>query len=461
MEDKNLQTITIDPPKAHSKKQDFLYTSLMIPGIREIWVAAATKFGKTLSGTIAQINLAIQKPNTKHRWVAPIYSQTRQPLEYFQKILPGEPHTKRNKSENTIELPFSNSRFEFWHAQSPSSLEGDGIHSYVFDEAAKQSPDIRTSARTTTTKTKGPMIFISYPFGKNWFYTGCMEAKEEMEWAYKNNRTIEKVFIHARTIDNPYIDKQVIENAKRELSNSMFRQYYLAEFIDEFTVFGNIETCIYGNKLDIFGDVQKWYAEGFEEAHVVIGADWAKSIDFTVFIAIDLKNYTVIGFMRFQKKSYPESVRMLSIFAAKFGSVEMITHDKTGVGAAIDDLLAYINQPYTGVFFTNALKSEFVLKLITALEQKQISLPNWQEMKNELMAYECVPNKIGTMTYNAASGKHDDIVVSLFLANYTYLLYCDRNFEITYLDELNDINKSKTDLEKYYSELAEENDDNF
>lgn len=450
------QEIVIDPPTPHSDKQRFLFTALQYPNIREIWCACGTKFGKTLGGTVAQIQYAISRPMTKHRWVAPIYSQTRQPLEYFQRILPAEPHTKRNKSENTIEMPTIKSRFEFWHAQNPASLEGDGIHSYVFDEAAKQPPEIRASARTTTTRTKGPMIFISYPFGKNWFYTGCMEAKEHMEWAVKNNKTIEKVFLHARTIDNPTIDPQVIENARRELSNNLFRQYYLAEFVDEFTVFGDIEPCVFGNRLDIFGDVQQWYADGHKEAHVVIGGDWAKSIDFTVFIAIDMKNYRVCGAMRFQKRAYTEAVRLLAIFSRRFASVEMIVHDKTGVGVAIDEQIAYIGQPFQGVTLTNALKSEFVLKLITAIEQKQIGLPNWTEMKNELKSYECQPTRIGTMSYNAASGKHDDIVCALFLANYAYLLYCEQNFEVKYLDELMGDNKNKSDLERYYLDIIDD-----
>lgn len=456
MLEKDQQIVKILPPAPHSEKQRYIYTGLMSETVREIWIAAGTKFGKTLSATVAQINIAIQKPGTKHRWVAPIYSQTRQPLEYFKKILPPPPHSKHNRADNTIYLPKIDTRFEFWHAQNPSSLEGDGIHSYVFDEAAKQPPEIRASARTTTTRTKGPMIFISYPFGKNWFYTGCMEAREEMEWAFKNNKPIEKVFIHARTQDNPTIDRQVIENARRELSNNLFRQYYLAEFVDEFTVFGNIDSCIYGQRLDIFGDIQQWFDIGASECHVVIGVDWAKSIDFTVFIAIDMATHKVVGFSRFQKRTYTEAVRLLAIFCRKFKSLEMIAHDKTGVGVAIDDQLAYINQPYTGITLNNSLKAELVLKLITSFEQHQIKIPDWSEMKNELKSYESQPTKIGTMSYNAPSGKHDDIVCALFLANYAYLLYADTRMDVQYLDELGKADQHKTELEKYYLDIVDD-----
>ena len=165
--------IIVKPPDAHSDKQRFIFTALQHPGLKEVWIAAGTKFGKTIAATVAQINLTLSRKKTKNRWVAPIYSQTRQPIEYFRSILPDMPKNpmiEHNKSENIIYFNVLNSRFEFWHAQNPSSLEGEGIDSYVFDEAAKQPPEIYSSARTTTTATKGHMIFISYPFGKNWFY---------------------------------------------------------------------------------------------------------------------------------------------------------------------------------------------------------------------------------------------------------------------------------------------------
>lgn len=454
-----IEPILIQSPDAHSKKQQFIYGCLLQENIREIWVCAGTKFGKTLSGTAAQINYAITRPNTKHRWIAPIYSQTRQPKEYFQRILPGKPHTTENKSDNVINLNYINTRIEFWHGQNPTSLEGDGIHSYVIDEAAKQSPQVKSSARTTTTRTKGPMLYISYPFGKNWFYDGCMEAMDHQAWAFKNNQTIEKVFLHARTCDNPYIDKQVIENARKELPWRLFRQYFLSEFLDDGTVFAGFLECIYTDLIDPHGEVKSWFHQNCNHSVVVIGADWAKTIDYSVFTAIDIATKRVVGFIRFHRRAYTEQVRMLSFFAKRFLRVEIIIHDKTGVGEAVDDMMAYINQPYRGITLSNALKSELVMKLITAFEQKDIRIPNWPEMTGELKAYECKTSAIGTVSYNAPSGKHDDIVMSLAIGYYAAILYCDNSLEIKYLDDLQkSAEADKTELEKYYSELIDDED---
>lgn len=452
-----LHEIEIKPPESHSKKQEFIYQSLSYPGIREIWICAGTKFGKTISSSVAQIVYAMSKPDTVHRWIAPIYSQTRQPKAYFRKILPGKPDTLENKSDNSITLPGQNIRFEFWHGQNPSSLEGDGIHSYVVDEAAKQTAQVHASARTTVTKTKGPMIFISYPFGKNWFYDKCMEAKESMEWCFKNNKPYEKLFIHARTIENKYIDPQVVENAKKEMPWRLYQQYYLAEFIGDGTVFSGYSDCVFGDPLDISGDVKSWYAENAIHCVVTVGADWAKTIDFSCFTAFDIATKKLVGFMHFHRRPYTEQVRMLSFFCRKFMRVEMILHDKTGVGEAIDDMMAYINQPYRGITWNNALKSEYVLKLITGFEQSDLSIPNWSLALDELKSYECKTNSIGTVSYNAQAGKHDDIVMSLVLGYYGSIMYSDHSLEIKYLDDLQKESQAdKTELEKYYNELIDD-----
>jgi hypothetical protein len=456
-EKQTAKPIIVTPPKAHSKKQQFIYSAFGYPSIREVWVCAGTKFGKTLAASACQINYALPRPNTKHRWVAPIYAQTRQPMEYFERILPSGDHRKINKGENVIYLPHTNSRIEFWHSQSPSSLEGDGIHSYVFDEAARQPPDIKSSARTTTTKTKGPMIFISYPYGKNWFYDGCMEAQDHMLWAFKNNKPYEKIFLHARTADNPTIDPQVIENAKKELPWRLFRQFYLAEFVDDGAVFTNIDGCTFGEKFILTGEIHQWFDPSFKEYSVVIGADWAKKQDFTVFIAIDMASGRVVGIMRFHRKPYTEQVRILAFFARKFKYVEMILHDKTGVGEAIDDNLAYINQPYRGIIQTNSLKAELIMKLITGFEQGQIKIPFWSEMIGELRAYEVKVNALGTTQYGAPSGKHDDIVSSLAFAWYAYETYSEHDMQVKFLDDLqSESQNDKTELEHYYNDMMED-----
>jgi hypothetical protein len=460
-------TITIAPPTPHSKKQALIMGAFMIPGLREIYIAAGTKFGKTLAAATAQASLAVSRRQSKHRWVAPIYEQAKIGLDdYFPRLLPPAPHSDFRPGKMLITLPELETSIEFWHAKDPMSLEGKAINSYVIDEAAKCPHQTYISARTTTTRTEGPMMIASTPLGKNWFYTACMEAKEHQEWAFRKGVTPEKIFITARTQDNPTINPAVIETARRELPDRLFRQFYMAEFMDDGSVFAGTRECLYGPEIDAYGERQRWFLEGCKEKTVVIGVDWAKTFDYCVFIAIDIETRQVCAFERFHKLPYTEAIRRLHLFAQKFGTIEIILHDKTGVGGAIDDALANLPYAYRGVNFSNQSKGDMVARLITAVEQQEIHLPRWPALISEMDTYEVKTTSAGALTYNAAGGKHDDIVSALMLAHSGLLKYGDRTIEVFFLEDLGRVDKEKAkpaadldSLEGFYSSLVEDDDD--
>ena len=145
-------------------------SAFQVPGLREIYVACGTKFGKSLAASVCITDAVMRKYGAVHRWIAPYYKQATVGYDYFLNgILPPEPYTKPNKSGMRIEIPDTKSRIEFWHTTEPRALEGAGPQTVVFDEAAKCPYDAYVSSRTTTTFTKAPTLFISTPFGKNWF----------------------------------------------------------------------------------------------------------------------------------------------------------------------------------------------------------------------------------------------------------------------------------------------------
>ena len=198
--------ITVTPPEAHSKKQELIMSAFQIPTLRKIYVACGTKFGKTLSAAVCESQACLSRPDTTWRWIAPIYEQAKVGMKYWKKMLPPGPHSQIKEGSMRIFLPKIDTEIQFWHCKNPESLEGAAIHGNVFDEAAKCPYDAVAAAQTTVTFTKGPQGYFSTPLGKNWFYRECMEAKEHMEWAVKKGKQPERVFLTARTIDNPYID---------------------------------------------------------------------------------------------------------------------------------------------------------------------------------------------------------------------------------------------------------------
>jgi hypothetical protein len=379
-------------------------------------------------------------------------------MEYFNNLLPPKPHSDFKKGQMLVDMPFAKNVLEFWHGQDPFSLEGGAVHGDVMDECAKMKEQVYISERTTKIRTKGLGLFLSTPLGKGWFYQRCMEAKEHQEWAIRNGRQPNKIFIHARTMDNPYIDRSVIEEARRELPERLFLQHYEAMFIDDGTVFTNISGCVYTEKLLVEGARQKWLHPDVSNRNVAVAVDWAKQKDWTVFIAVDLEHRIVVGFERFHQIPYTEQIRKLALFARKFKSIEICYHDKTGVGSAIDDHLAYLSFPYQGFSFTNQLKAEFVAKLITSLEQEYIRYPYWETLTNELTSYELKTSPTGLPVYNAPAGKHDDTVIALVLANMALLEYSDRSYQINYLEDLKNETPDSDSLESYYNEIIDDED---
>lgn len=446
--------VTIQPPEAHSKKQRLIMNAFQIPGLKKIYVACGTKYGKSLSASVCQSQAGLSMPGTKWRWIAPIYEQAKVGMDYFRKLLPGEPHSLFKDNAMRIELPYAGTEFQFWHCKNPYSLEGAGIHGNIFDEAAKCPYAAVAAAQTTVTFTQGPQGYFSTPLGKNWFYKECMEAKEHMRWSLANGRQPERIFLTAPTTENPGISKAIIENARRSLPDRLFRQYYLAEFVDDGSVFLGFRECIRGDKLDVFGATQHWVAPDASSLDVFFGIDWAKKEDYTVITALTVAQGKpqLVGFLRFQGIGYVEALKQLYQFVKKFRKVINIKHDRTGVGEAIDDMMGQLTVPFEGVIFTNASKSAMVNQLMMAFETKEIILPDWPEMISELESYSVITNELGHARYSAPSGLHDDIVSSLMLG-YCAAVEYSSEFKLHFLEELP---TTKLTVEQWYKDLADE-----
>lgn len=424
-------------PKPHSVKQQLIMEALVMQGLLEMWVASGTKFGKSIGASGSITTRQMTGHELLGRWVAPIYAQTKIGFKYCKKILPPPPHTKVDNHDLSLTLTGLDSRVEFKSGKFPEDLEGEGIHGgYVLDECAKMQEQVYDSAKTTVTVTRAPILAISTPRGKNWFYSKCMAAKDEMEWAIKKGLPPAKMFLTAASTDNPLVSAAAVEEARRSMPDRLFRQYYLAEFVDDGSVFLGYRDCLFGDELELTGAVQRWVDPEYDGGTVVIGADWAKTQDYTVFTAFHTGTRRLVGFERFHKTPYVQAIRKLVLFARRFKDVIVVKHDKTGLGGVIDDQLSYTELPYEGVTFTNAWKADAVASLITSVEHGMIGLPRWPEMIDEFESYEVTTSAAGNLSYSSVAGKHDDIVSSLLLSHQALLQYSDSGADIKFMEDL-------------------------
>lgn len=416
--------------KPHSVKQELLMNAFFIPGLMEMCIACGTKYGKSSGAATALSLVAPLKRQALYRWIAPILSQSRVGWKYCKRMLPPEPHVKSNESHLTLSMPQLDTQLQFFHGQNAESIEGEASAGNILDEAAKLKEDVYNSVKTTTTVTRGPIIMCSTPKGKsNWFYRKCMEAKEEMIRAKFENRRPTKIFIHAPSWTNPAVSMEVVEDARRTMPYRLYQQYYEAEFITDGAVFSNVHRCFITDFIEP-PDQFLWLSETAKDAEVVLGVDWARNVDYTVFIACDPKTRRVVGYWRMRGLGYPSQIGRLKTFASKFKLVETIWHDKTGVGIALDDLLAETELPYRGITFTNASKNDLMVKLMLAFEQETIGIPQISFLVNELNDIEVKTTLTGLPTYSATDGSTDDIVMSLALAHAAMLQHSEREYGI-------------------------------
>ena len=370
----------------------------------------------SISASVSIATALMSKPGTYLRWIAPIYEQSQIGLGYVKKLLP--PSAVRvNEREPSIKvLGDHNGRIRFFHAQDPMSLEGEACDGYVIDEAAKMKRQVYISANTTMTQRGINTLIASTPLGCNWFKDGCDEAAEEMMIAKRQGRLPRKLFVRARTQDNPYVPRESIEFARKTFGERLFRQYYLSEFLSDGSVFQNLLDCYYTERLDL-NEEFRFSTDDCKESEVVVGVDWARQVDFTVFTAIDVARRRVIAMWRMNKIPYNTQIISLKRFCTMFKEVFIILHDKTGVGVALDDMLSETNLSFKGITFNNTNKNEMVTNLCLSTEAKDIELPNISYLDDEMKSFEVKHTSLGLPTYAAPSGGHDDIVMSIMLAH--------------------------------------------
>lgn len=159
--------------------------------------------------------------NQGRYWIiSPTYKQSKN--IYWRSLINQLPleDMKRNETELILTLP-NNSLIELKGADQPDSLRGAGIEGVILDEYAFMKPDVwEEIIRPMLLDSKGWAIFISTPNGFNHFWELSEEAKKKPNWEY----------FHATTYDNPYIDKEELDQEREHSDPDTFAQEYLGEF---------------------------------------------------------------------------------------------------------------------------------------------------------------------------------------------------------------------------------------
>lgn len=314
--------------------------------------------------------------------------------QYFKVILKDIwPYCHYRYDKKILKLP-NGIPIIFASAERPDLLEGFAYQRAVLNESGIILKKASLWDNSLKPMFKGQNVKvrnIGTPKGKNKFHTLTAQYKT----------------YHFSCYDSPFWNKAELDLIKTETPELVWKQEYLAEFIDgEGSVFRNILQCI--------NDVQLQQAAS--GATYVMGVDLAKHQDFTVIMIADLNTKQVVYMDRFNQIDWSfQKQRILNAWN-QFNRPKILL-DATGVGNPIYDDLhnAGVNiEPFT---FTPASKKELVWDLAVSLDNKSITFPNWEVLIKELEAFGYEMTRSGTISYNAPEGVHDDCVIALALVN--------------------------------------------
>ncbi|GIV22153.1 MAG: hypothetical protein KatS3mg023_3904 [Armatimonadota bacterium] len=284
-------------------------------------------------------------------------------------------------------------------AENIQQLIGRGLDLIIIDECARipHSSVWYESLRPALTDRKGGALFISTPVGRNWFYELFQMGKHPDYADYES--------FQYPSSSNPHLDPAEIENARLTIPERVFRQEYLAEFLEDVGgVFSNVRSRVGARR-------QTTRTPGH---NYVIGVDLAKYEDFTVIAVIDTTLGELCNVVRLQKEDYTLQSQRIIVEARRWNAPVCV--DSSGPGEPIVEVLFADGVNVIPFKFTNASKMSIVQALVLALEQEDLKLLDEEWLLQELENYQYERTEAGNLRMNAPSGKHDDGVMALALA---------------------------------------------
>lgn len=290
---------------------------------------------------------------------------------------------------------------EVWSLDNPEGPRGRKYHRVVIDEAAfiDLGPVWEKTVQPTTVDLKGSALFLSTPKGRNFFYRIFQRGLEPDQKRWKS-------FSYPTTV-NPIISQEDLDDIRRHVPEAIYDQEYMASFIsDAGQIFRHVDECARGNNPIAEPDPMHAY---------FIGADFAKSEDFSVFTVLDATDRRMVWMERLRTTDYVLQTNALKALCDRYHPIQVIA-EKNAMGDAIIDFLVHAGVNILPFFTSGPSKAMLVQDLAFAFDAMSIRILDDEALKMELKAYQGVQNQSGTVRFNAPEGEHDDMVMSLMLA---------------------------------------------
>lgn len=328
-------------------------------------------------------------------WMAPVYKQTHDDYRALANLL--APIVSRQSiSEMRLEL-VTDGVIEFWSADRADSMRGKKYHTVIVNEAGfiAKLVEIRNFIiAPTLIDFQGRDIYAGTPKGMNGFYTLFNQGGDD--WARWQ----------MSSYSNPHVPASELDSLKLLMPERAFQQEIMAQFLEDGGgVFRGVRQC------------STLQPQEPEQGHqYVIGVDWGRSNDSTVFCVLDLTAKKQVYLDRMTDTDYASQRNRLKVLADKYRAD--VIAESNSIGQPNIEALQNMGVPVNGFTTTNASKAGIIQALELAFERGEIALLNDEVQINELMAYQSEKLPSGLVRYGSPDGLHDDTVMALALAWY-------------------------------------------
>lgn len=378
-------------------------------GTRFRVVAAGRRSGKTLMAAVETVRRMLNGPdNWRGYWVGAEHHHADTAYQLINRVLPEEIVATRNKSPPRVIELVGGQTIEF-HTSGGGALVSIGLDWAVCDEAGKEFPESTwvQELRPALSDREGDAMFISTPDGRGWFYDRWQRGQTDDYPEWRSWRW--------PAYANPHVADEEIDSAKDGIPERIFRQEYLAEFVDETGgVFEDLDEHLFTADYDLPlppAEATDPDAPAAQPPYAT-GVDFARHQDYRVAVTVDAAG-RIVNFERDQHETWPQIQQAVEDIAERYPGVvavdasrdNKIVADLEAAGVAVDP-----------VRFSPQRKRELIENLITAIENEELSAPEIPALRSELEVFEYDVTRGGNIRYDAPEGFHDDTVDALALA---------------------------------------------
>lgn len=375
-------------------------------------VKAPRQVGKTTVLTAVLLHYALSFKNGFSILMEPTNKQCGRIFAEIKNMLDGTGVLKSANASGLLLEFITGSKIQFLSGEADiASFQGYVCKNGVLciDEAAFITDDVFYALTPTTDVHKCPIILTSTPrFRQGFFYDYFIEG-------YNNSISVKSCDWAGNSILTP----EKLEFYKRTLPDRLFRNYYLGEFSDAVgSVFGSFNHVLSNDFDEPTYYEMKWQTN----VDCYCGIDWSSG---------QLQDYTAISFFNSNKQQiYLERFNDLDETQTINRIVELLKqfrpkvtqYEKNGIGVVYGGLLTKaVNAAGLSVGLkpfntSNTSKTKLVNSLIVAIQNSDVQLLNDESLINEMTTYEVQVLSSGNVTYNAAKGSHDDLVMATMLS---------------------------------------------